>query len=115
MEADCLFCKVVMGEISPDVVYDDEHVLAFRDLNPQAPVHVLIIPKEHTKDATTIGPGDGPMLEALFAAGRTIAEREGVVEPGYRLVANVGPDAGQSVYHLHVHLLGGRPMAWPPG
>ncbi|MGH2830217.1 MAG: histidine triad nucleotide-binding protein [Actinomycetota bacterium] len=112
---DCLFCKFVSGEIKPDVVYDDEHVLAFRDLNPQAPTHVLIVPKEHTRDATTIQPGHGPMLAALFAAGHAIAQQEGIVESGYRMVANVGPDAGQSVYHLHVHLLGGRPMAWPPG
>lgn len=112
---DCLFCKIASREIGSDVVYEDERVLAFRDISPQAPIHVLVIPKTHTRDATTLGPGDGPLLEALFAAARLIAEADGVVSSGYRLVANVGPDAGQTVFHLHLHLLGGRPMAWPPG
>lgn len=111
---DCLFCKFVAGEITPDIVYQDEHVLAFRDINPHAPTHVLIVPKEHTRDASTVEPGDGPMLAAIMNAARTIAEQGGL-DGGYRLIANVGPDAGQSVFHLHVHLLGGRSLGWPPG
>ncbi|HVL91112.1 MAG TPA: histidine triad nucleotide-binding protein [Actinomycetota bacterium] len=111
---DCLFCKFVSGEIAPDVVYQDDLVLAFRDINPQAPTHVLIVPKQHTKDASTVEPSDGPALAAITNAARTIAAQEGL-PGGYRLVANVGPDAGQSVFHLHVHMLGGRSLAWPPG
>lgn len=111
---DCLFCKFVSGQITPDVVYQDEHVLAFRDINPQAPVHVLIVPKRHVRDASTVEESDGPMLAALAGAARTIAQAEGL-DGGYRLVANVGPDAGQTVFHLHVHLLGGRSLSWPPG
>lgn len=111
---DCLFCRFVSGEITPDTVYDDEHVLAFRDINPQAPTHVLIIPKKHTKDVSTVEAGDGAMLAAITTAARIIADQEGL-SGGYRLVANVGADAGQSVFHLHVHMLGGRSLAWPPG
>lgn len=114
MSEDCLFCKFVSREIPADIVFEDEHVLAFRDINPQAPTHVLIIPKEHTRDASTVEAGDGPMLAAITNAARTIAEQHGL-SGGYRLVANVGPDAGQSVFHLHVHMLGGRSLAWPPG
>lgn len=110
---ECLFCKMASGEIKPDIVYQDDRVLGFRDINPAAPVHVLLIPKEHVNDASTVD--DGALLAALFAAGRSVAEAEGILATGYRLVANVGRDAGQSVFHLHVHLLGGRSMGWPPG
>ena len=112
---DCLFCKFASGEIKPDVVYEDDHVLAFRDINPQAPVHVLVVPRAHTKDVTTLAAGDGATLEAVFAAATQIARAEGIDESGYRVVANVGPNAGQTVFHLHFHLLGGRALAWPPG
>ncbi|GAC1418864.1 MAG: histidine triad nucleotide-binding protein [Actinomycetota bacterium] len=111
----CLFCTFVSGEIKPDVVYEDEHVLAFRDINPVAPVHVLIIPKEHIPDVAAISGHHSAMLVALYDAARMIAESEGVARSGYRLVANAGRDGGQSVFHLHVHLLGGRQMGWPPG
>ncbi|HEX9696667.1 MAG TPA: histidine triad nucleotide-binding protein [Actinomycetota bacterium] len=111
---DCLFCKFVSGQIAPDIAYQDEQVLAFRDINPQAPTHVLIVPKTHTRDASTVEAADGPMLAAILNAARAIAEQDGLAG-GYRLVANVGPDAGQSVFHLHVHMLGGRSLAWPPG
>lgn len=114
MSEDCLFCTFVSREITPDVVFEDEQVLAFRDINPQAPTHVLIIPKQHTRDASTVERTDGPMLAAITNAARMIARDEGL-DGGYRLVANVGPDAGQSVFHLHVHMLGGRSLAWPPG
>lgn len=114
MSDDCLFCKFVSGEIAPDIVYQDDQVLAFRDINPQAPTHVLIVPKRHVRDASTVEPSDGPMLAAIANAARAIAQDEGL-GGGYRLVANVGPDAGQTVFHLHVHMLAGRSLAWPPG
>jgi histidine triad (HIT) family protein len=112
---DCLFCKIVAGEIPSTVVLDRGGVFAFRDVNPQAPTHILLIPKEHVRDVTTLDGSSGPLLAELVAAANELARSEGIVESGYRLVANVGPDAGQTVFHLHVHLLGGRPMAWPPG
>jgi len=113
--SDCLFCKMVSGEIQPDVVFEDDDVLAFRDVNPQAPVHVLVIPKTHiatTNDLTTEQAG---LVGKMILAARQIAADEGVAEPGYRMVMNCNPEAGQSVYHIHLHMLGGRPMNWPPG
>ena len=113
--SDCLFCKMVSGEIQPDVVFEDDDVLAFRDVNPQAPVHVLVIPKTHiatTNDLTTEQAG---LVGKMILATRQIAADEGVAEPGYRMVMNCNPEAGQSVYHIHLHMLGGRPMNWPPG
>ena len=114
-QADCLFCRIVAGEIPSDKVYDDATVYAFRDINPGAPTHTLIVPKRHIRDVTAPEAADGALLLALLQAANTIARQEGIAESGYRLVWNVGPDAGQSVFHLHLHLLGGRPMAWPPG
>jgi histidine triad (HIT) family protein len=114
-QADCLFCRIVAGEIPSDKVYDDAQVYAFRDINPGAPTHVLIVPKRHMRDVAAPEAADGALLLALLRAANAIAQQEGVAESGYRLVWNVGPDAGQSVWHLHLHLLGGRPMAWPPG
>ena len=113
--SDCLFCSIVAGEIPADVVLDRGDVLAFRDINPQAPTHILIIPKTHVRDISELDASSGPMLAELIVAANDLARSEGIVESGYRVVANVGPDAGQTVFHLHVHLLGGRPMAWPPG
>ena len=108
-----LFTKIINREIPADIVYEDEHVLAFRDIDPKAPVHILIVPRtEITGVATVEETGDHTHL--LYAA-RKIAEAEGLVEQGYRLVINQGEAAGQSVPHLHVHLLGGRPLSWPPG
>ena len=112
---DCLFCKIVRGEIPAQIVYQDDLVLAFRDINPQAPAHLLIIPKQHVASAAELGPDSGPLLVALVMAANRLAAQEGVAESGYRLVANVGADAGLSVAHLHLHLLGGRRLAWPPG
>ena len=113
-DPDCLFCRIVAGEIPSDRVHEDDEVVAFRDINPQAPTHVLAIPRRHIADAAALTEGDGPLLERLFAVLRNIAEDEGL-ETGYRIVTNVGPDAGQTVFHLHLHLLGGRSMGWPPG
>jgi histidine triad (HIT) family protein len=113
-DPDCLFCRILTGEIPSDRVHEDDAVIAFRDINPQAPTHVLAIPRRHIADASALSEGDGPLLERLFAVLRDIAENEGL-ETGYRIITNVGPDAGQTVFHLHLHLLGGRPMSWPPG
>ena len=110
---DCLFCKMVAGEIKPDVVYEDEHVLAFRDINSQAPVHILIIPKTHV--ATLNDLDDSVMAGRLLQTAVKLAKQEGLAEEGYRTVLNCNEKGGQEVFHLHMHLLGGRQMIWPPG
>jgi len=115
MNDDCLFCKMVAGEIAPDVIYETDDVLAFRDINPQAPVHALVVPKRHIRDAAEADADDAGVIAAVIAGGNEVARREGVATSGYRLVLNVGPDAGQSVFHLHLHVLGGRALGWPPG
>lgn len=112
---ECIFCRMVSGEISPDVVYQDEQILAFRDINPQAPVHVLIVPRRHVATTNDLGPEDAALAGRLVLAGREIAVSEGVHESGYRLVLNCNEGAGQSVFHLHLHLLAGRRLGWPPG
>lgn len=112
---DCLFCKMVSGEIKPDVVYEDDEVLAFRDVSPQAPTHVLVIPKTHIATTNDLDGENAHLVGKLYLAARQIAADEGIAEPGYRMVMNCNPGAGQSVYHIHLHLLGGRPMGWPPG
>ena len=112
---DCLFCKMVSGEIQPDVVYEDDDVLAFRDVNPQAPTHVLVIPKTHIATTNDLDEENISVVGKLYLAAKQIAGEEGIAEPGYRMVMNCNPGAGQSVYHIHLHLLGGRPMTWPPG
>lgn len=112
---DCLFCKIVAREVKADVIREGERVVAFRDVRPRAPTHVLIIPKAHVKDVSQVGEVHGPMLAEALAVAGEIAAADGIAESGYRVVANVGPNAGQSVFHLHFHLLGGRPMGWPPG
>ena len=113
--SDCLFCKMVSGEIQPDVVFEDDEVLAFRDVNPQAPVHVLVIPKSHIATTNELTPEHAGLIGKMVLAARQIAADEGIAEPGYRMVMNCNPEAGQSVYHIHLHMLGGRPMNWPPG
>lgn len=114
MSADCLFCRIAAGEIPAAKMHEDDLVFAIRDIHPQAPVHVLVIPREHVVSAADLTDASGPLLGRLFAVAADIARREGL-DGGWRLVTNVGPDAGQSVAHLHLHLLGGRAMAWPPG
>ncbi len=114
MNAECLFCRIAAGEIPADVVHSDEEVIVFRDVNPQAPTHVLAIPRRHVASAHELGPADGALLGALFGALRATADAEGLGD-GYRIVTNVGPAAGQSVERLHLHLLGGRRLTWPPG
>jgi histidine triad (HIT) family protein len=113
--SDCIFCKIARREIPAQIVYQDDQVTAFRDLNPQAPVHVLVVPNQHLGSVAEIGPGNGPLLAALVTAANRVAEEAGVAASGYRLVFNVGEDAGLSVPHLHLHVLGGRRLAWPPG
>jgi histidine triad (HIT) family protein len=113
--SDCLFCRMVRGEIKPAVVYETEHVLAFRDIRPQAPVHVLVIPKVHIATLDDLPDDCRDLSHELLQAVRAIARREGLAESGYRTVINCRDDGGQEVYHLHVHVLGGRRLAWPPG
>ena len=113
--ADCLFCAIVAGDIPAERVRESPRTLAFRDINPQAPVHVLVIPKEHYPDlAALAGAGDGLLAEVAEQA-HLVASAEGVAETGYRVVFNTGAEAGQTVGHAHAHVLGGRPMTWPPG
>jgi histidine triad (HIT) family protein len=112
--SDCLFCRIVSGEIPCKKVYEDEHTLAFDDINPQAPTHVLVIPKKHVRGLKEASLEDMELIGRCHLAAAVIA-RERNVEDGYRTVLNVGPKAGQSVFHLHVHLLGGRSLHWPPG
>ncbi|HZJ51477.1 MAG TPA: histidine triad nucleotide-binding protein [Actinomycetota bacterium] len=114
MAKDCLFCKIAAHEIDADVVHEREGLLAFRDLNPQAPVHVLLIPKQHLASASELTGEHGPLLAEMFEVMASIAQDESLSE-GHRIVTNIGPDAGQSVDHLHFHLLGGRGLGWPPG
>jgi histidine triad (HIT) family protein len=112
---DCIFCKIASGEIKTEVVLERDGIVAFRDANPMAPTHILLIPKEHVRDVTELQARHGPLLAEIIVAANELARSEGINESGYRIVANVGPNAGQTVFHLHFHLLGGRGMAWPPG
>ncbi len=112
---DCLFCKMVSGEIQPDTVLETDDILAFRDINPQAPTHILIIPKKHISTLNDITVGDTEIMGKLFQVAKEIAAQEGLAEPGYRTVMNCNAHGGQAVYHIHLHLLGGRQMGWPPG
>lgn len=113
--SECLFCKIAAREIPADVVYASDHVVAFRDINPKAPTHILVIPKEHVLSAAALTDDHCDLLAEIFKTAAHLAEVEGIDGSGWRFVTNVGPDAGQSVPHLHFHLLGGRGMAWPPG
>jgi len=113
--SECLFCKIGAHDIDADVVHESDHVVAFRDINPQAPTHILIIPKGHIESAAVIDDAHRRLLVEIFRTASHLADAEGIAKGGWRLVTNVGPDAGQSVRHLHFHLLGGRGMGWPPG
>ena len=114
-DPNCLFCRIAAGEIPADQVYADEHVVAFRDIAPQAPTHVLIIPRKHIASVNDLAPDDTEVIGNLYQAAKALAEQEGIAEDGYRMVINAGADGGQTVFHIHLHLLGGRAMAWPPG
>lgn len=113
--SDCLFCRIASREIPGDIVYEDETLIALRDINPQAPTHLLVLPREHVASAHDLTPADDAMWAHLLRTAQQLAEREGIAQSGYRLVTNVGRGGGQTVDHLHVHLLGGRQMTWPPG
>ncbi len=112
--SDCIFCKIANGSIPSAKVYEDDRYYAFRDISPAAPVHVLVIPKQHVANVLE-GAAEPGLMEGLMAAAAAIARQEGLEENGFRLVVNTGEDGGQSVLHLHVHVLGGRKLAWPPG
>jgi histidine triad (HIT) family protein len=114
MADDCLFCKIINGDIPSNTVYDDEGVIAFRDVNPQAPTHILIVPRKHVPRIADMQETDEALIGHLIYAASQIAKQEGLGE-GYRLVFNNGEQAGQSVFHIHLHLLGGRRLGWPPG
>jgi histidine triad (HIT) family protein len=111
----CLFCNMVEKKIPADVVFEDEHALAFRDIRPVAPTHVLVVPKRHIPATRALAAGDAEAMGRVLLAATSVARKLGLEATGYRLVVNDGDDAGQSVHHIHVHVLGGRPMAWPPG
>jgi histidine triad (HIT) family protein len=113
--SDCLFCKMISGEIKPDIVFEDDAVLAFRDINPQAPLHVLVIPKEHVSTLNDLDEDHRELVGRMYLAAQRIARDEGYADRGYRTVINCNEEAGQSVFHVHLHLLAGRPMGWPPG
>ena len=113
--SDCLFCKILRGEIPADYVFESEHVVAFRDINPQASTHVLIIPRQHIATINDISEQDVEVVGNLFLAAKQIAAQEGLADAGYRVVMNCNEAAGQTVFHLHLHLLGGRRLSWPPG
>ena len=112
---DCLFCSIAAGEVPATLVHEDDIVLAFRDINPQAPTHVLVIPREHIRSAAELTPAQDPLWARLLHVGQRVAEADGIDESGFRIVTNIGRDGGQTVDHLHLHVLGGRPMSWPPG
>ncbi|MDH5544118.1 MAG: histidine triad nucleotide-binding protein [Gammaproteobacteria bacterium] len=112
---DCLFCKIANGTIPSEIVYQDNEIIAFRDVNPQAPQHTLIIPRKHIPTVNDFSEEDGVIFGRMGLVAKTVAKRLGVDESGYRLVVNCNGDGGQTVFHLHMHLLAGRQLAWPPG
>ena len=112
---DCLFCKIVSRDIPASIVYEDDRVIAFNDINPQAPTHVLVVPKRHIASLSDLDPADDPIVGEVVRRAAAIAAERGSAAGGYRTVFNTNRDAGQTVFHIHLHLLGGRPMKWPPG
>jgi histidine triad (HIT) family protein len=112
---DCLFCRILDGDIPADIVHETDTTVAFRDINPQAPTHVLVIPRRHVATINDLGPDDREIVGDMYLAARDIAAAEGVAEDGYRAVMNCNAGAGQSVFHIHLHVLGGRDLTWPPG
>jgi len=114
-DPDCLFCRIVAGEVPSPRILEDDQVIAIRDIAPRAPTHILLIPKRHIRSALELTDADGPLLGRLFATAADLARAEGIADDGFRLISNVGRWGGQSVDHLHVHLMGGRSFTWPPG
>lgn len=115
MAQDCLFCRIAGGEQPAEIVHQDDQVVAFEDINPQAPTHVLVVPRKHIPTVNDLSPEDEALVGSLFGVARQIAASRGIADSGYRLVMNCNRGAGQSVFHIHLHLLGGRSFAWPPG
>jgi len=113
--SDCIFCKIAAGDIPAELVYEDDLVVGFRDLNPQAPTHVLLIPRRHIATINDLQPEDEAIIGRLYSAAAKVAEQEGIAEQGYRTLINCNDDGGQTVFHVHLHLLGGRRLSWPPG
>jgi histidine triad (HIT) family protein len=113
--SDCLFCKIIAGQIPGSVVYQDEQLFAFKDINPQAPLHVLILPRRHIATLNDLTPADDALVGSMFRAAAALAKEHGYADRGYRTVFNTNREAGQSVFHIHLHLLAGRGLAWPPG
>lgn len=114
-DSDCLFCKIVRGEIPADIVFENDRVIAFRDISPQAPTHILIIPRQHVATINDLDAANVDDVGAMYLAAASIASDEGIAQDGYRVAMNCNAAAGQTVFHIHLHLLGGRPLAWPPG
>ncbi|HET6725183.1 MAG TPA: histidine triad nucleotide-binding protein [Gammaproteobacteria bacterium] len=112
---DCLFCKIAAGELNADMVFQDDDVIAFRDINPQASTHILIVPRRHVPTLNDLDDDDAPLVGRLSMIARDLAAKEGIADEGYRVVMNCMEGAGQSVWHIHMHLLGGRRLGWPPG
>ncbi len=115
MATDCLFCRIVAGDLPSTKVHEDDHVLAIRDIAPASPTHILVLPKRHIASALDLSDADAPLVGRMLAVASDLARSEGIADAGYRLVSNVGAWGGQSVDHLHIHLMGGRAFAWPPG
>ena len=113
--SDCLFCKILAGDVPAELAYESNEAIAFHDINPQAPSHLLIIPRQHIETINDLGPGDAALVGNLFLVAQQVAKDEGIAENGYRVVMNCNADAGQTVFHLHLHILGGRRLDWPPG
>ncbi len=113
--SDCLFCGIIEGKIRGELVYQDDSVVAFKDIGPKAPVHILIVPRKHIPTLLDLEPSDGPLVGEIFRVAAKLAAEQGIAEKGFRVVVNSGADAGQTVFHLHYHLLGGRHLGWPPG
>jgi histidine triad (HIT) family protein len=112
---DCLFCRIVAGHIPATIVHTDEHVIAFKDINPQAPLHALIVPRRHIASLNELGPEDDGLVGEMVRRAAALAREHGVADRGYRTVFNCNADAGQTVFHIHLHVLGGRGLSWPPG
>jgi histidine triad (HIT) family protein len=115
MSADCIFCKIISHQAPADILYQDDHVTAFKDINPVAPIHLLIVPNHHIPSVNELEPEDETVIGKLFSIGRMLAEQQGISSEGYRLIINTGAHGGQMVFHLHLHLIGGRPMRFPMG
>ena len=115
MSADCLVCRIVAGEIPATLVHEDDEIIAFRDIAPRAPTHVLIVPRRHIASIAALDDADAELAGRLLLVAADVARQEGIADAGYRVVTNIGAWGGQTIFHLHLHLLGGRPLTWPPG